>query len=81
MNNISWSRDLVNKDNGERVMHWIPCSSRLPSEDGKYLITIIGNKVIETEFNNGVFSPHEESVLNFNSNTIAWMKLPKPYKK
>ena len=39
MNNITWGKDMATKDNGERVMYWIPTKDRLPSENGEYLIT------------------------------------------
>ena len=58
---------------------WIPCSERLPSESGWYLITVQGcEKVADMEWYysewdawNGVSSEQQ---------VIAWMPLPKPYK-
>lgn len=61
------------------VEKWIPCSEKLPLEDGWYLITAISFLDIDkkpfcsmTKFNKGKFeSP---------SDVIAWMPLPEPYK-
>ena len=83
MNNISFSKKMLTNsmDTGERLLHWVGINKRLPTEDGRYLITFKQTRrVTLVEFNNGVFSPHQESILNYNSDISAWMKLPEPYK-
>ena len=62
----------------ETVGRWIPCSERLPKEDGFYLVTITdGEQIavckmpfIESEWKGNLF----------DDEVIAWMLLPKPWK-
>lgn len=62
---------------------WIPCSERLPSEDGNYLITVEDLRL-------GHIGEHTVTMADFyakgkkwNSivDVIAWMPLPKPYRE
>lgn len=67
---------------------WIPCSKKMPDEDGEYLVTFNGKfidniiKVMFYEVDKNYFSiyvpgagdiPYEE--------VIAWTPLPEPYKE
>lgn len=59
------------------AQHWIPVSERLPKENGWYIVTY--DNVIYTkkrEIKSGVSMFFEK----FESNVIAWMPLPKPFK-
>ena len=61
---------------------WIPCSERLPAEDGFYLATCNGEICGESEpfsglaeFQNGKWVDDEEDY----QCVVAWMPLPTPY--
>lgn len=60
---------------------WIPCSERLPEENGNYLVTV--------EANDGTASIKFQMVDHYGpkwlhegkrEKVIAWMPLPEPYK-
>ena len=59
-----------------KAPQWIPCSERLPKEDGYYLVT-----------NSKWGAPWREITLwmtdgwSSNNEPIAWMPLPKPYEE
>ena len=56
---------------------WIPCSERLPEENGRYLVTNSAWGAMEVDWNawvNGAW-------LYSNTKPIAWMPLPEPYKE
>ena len=57
---------------------WIPCSERLPSEDGWYLIALAFEWGIEYE------AGRWEDGMWWNPNShvnVAWMPLPQPYEE
>ena len=62
---------------------WIPCSERLPSENGKYLATGIKGSVYIAEFSKGVINGKHVSLWcrsgGHYCNVIAWMELPPAY--
>ena len=63
---------------------WIPCSERLPENNGVYLVTIIFD-IDETESGRDVtkayFCSQSKKWKYFsNDDVIAWMPLPEPYK-
>ena len=69
--------------------HWIPCSERLPEENGQYLITIKYKHVNDSY--EDVYAEHGEwldgkwDMFCFGhcgevEDIIAWMPLPEPYK-
>lgn len=66
-------------NDGRKFPHWIPCSERLPEDDGTYLIT---GKSIYT-FKDPTFwtdiAVFEDDDWN-GKNVIAWMPLPEPFK-
>ena len=77
-----------NMPSAEAVQGWIPCSERLPSEDGRYLVCM------DWEYDNMEVlrwadgwnchrdydgKIHRESEID-GADIIAWMPLPKPYK-
>ena len=60
------------------VQHWIPCSERLPEEDGEYLVTDVSGgaaTVTETYFITDCEGEGHWGALD----VIAWMPLPEPY--
>ena len=59
---------------------WIPCSERLPEEQGQYYVSG-GNKVWICDFL--IFSNFKGGWCNNVSNPVveAWMPLPEPYMK
>ena len=70
--------------------HWIPCSERLPEENGQYLITIKYKHVNDSY--EDVYAEHGEwldgkwDMFCFGhcgevEDIIAWMPLPEPYKE
>lgn len=73
-NKVDWDTPSAEAEQG-----WIPCSERLPSESGWYLITVQGYETVAdmdwyyTSWGawNGVSSEQQ---------VIAWMPLPTPYK-
>lgn len=57
---------------------WIPCSERLPDKDGFYLITL------ENFYDNNLKTRigfYETSTQCFYPYALAWMPLPKPYRR
>lgn len=67
---------------------WIPCSERLPEEDGQYLITV---KYKHVDGYDDVYAEHGDwdngkwDMFNFGhcgevEGILAWMPLPEPYK-
>ena len=69
------------------AQQWIPCSERLPEENGQYLITVKYEHVDDYE---DIYSEHGEWVdgkwdmflfghCGKVENIIAWMPLPSPY--
>ena len=56
--------------------HWIPCSERLPEEDGLYLVTTSKGQVQVHVFSHNGNS--EEYWMRCNK---AWIPLPEPYQE
>jgi hypothetical protein len=64
------------------VGEWIPCSERLPEEDGEYLVWVRyeGREFTTTEeYEDGMWN--YSGAYNFNDKVIAWMPLPEQYKE
>ena len=63
---------------------WIPCSERLPEENGEYIVSLEDSVYPWANFFNGKWF-----MLSFNGiaqefgeyEVIAWMPLPKPYRE
>lgn len=65
------------------MMNWILTEDRLPEKDGDYLVTMPLDHtpyVFIMPFHNGKFFGDKDDEPN-NKRIIAWMELPKPYKK
>ena len=62
----------------DREVKWIPCSERLPEEDGMYLISTCMN-CIDT----CLFYKDDDGYLwvDYEESVIAWMPLPEAYKE
>lgn len=74
----------------EPEKHWIPCSERLPEEEGWYLVTIQNDKTRKRRTENDLFAigiaeAHKHTPYKFckdghRQTVIAWMPIPEPYK-
>ena len=69
----------------DAVSEWIPCSERLPSEQGQYLVTFpLCNEepwVYILSFNKGKFYETDDEWGDVEYDDVtAWMPLPKPWK-
>lgn len=73
----------------EAKTRWIPCSERLPEEEGEYVTTLkdyMGEFTSSHAFDGkefGFYSHDEHDNVKWNpvTNVIAWMPLPEPYKE
>lgn len=61
---------------GRKTGEWIPCSERLPSEDGSYIVTSSFGKVYTSHY----YAEHGQWQYNRRGMIEAWMPLPEPYK-
>lgn len=62
----------------EQIPHWIPCSIRLPESDEKVLCQTVTKKGA-VNFVSGYYMS-DRWCCGMNSNVVAWMPLPEPYK-
>lgn len=73
------------------MTNWIPCSERLPDEDGNYLVTfengyvrIAGYSRTQTiRYPEGFYVLTDDGTIAFqitHNLVIAWMELPQPYR-
>jgi hypothetical protein len=70
---------------------WIPCSERLPEEEGWYITTIENEKTGRRRIENDLFAigiaeahgntPYKFCKDGYRQKTIAWMPLPEPYRE
>lgn len=81
---LSDAKKIVQEVAEEYNNGWIPCSVRLPEEDGFYLATLDGEIVGEeksfsglAEFENGKWVDDDEDYQCIK----AWQPLPEPYKE
>lgn len=58
--------------------HWIPCSERMPKQNGFYLLSSSGTVLI-AYYSDGEWL--SELPLIMTENNTAWMPLPEPYKE
>lgn len=60
---------------------WIPCSERLPEEDGRFLVFLPDRKgtFMCADFLSGKWYPDDYECTS--NHVIAWMPLPEPYKR
>ena len=81
-------RNAYERGKAEAQQRWIPCSERLPEENGQYLITV---KYVHVDGYDDIYAEHGEwtdgkwDMFCFGhcgkvENIIAWMPLPKPYR-
>ena len=91
----TWSKRLIDSaPTIDAVSEWIPCSERMPSEQGEYLVTVTyeGDTYVEClhygkptmanrEVKGECFydSDDEWGDIVYDTEAIAWMPLPKPY--
>ena len=78
--NLIWEcLDAVNQVPSSQ--QWIPCSERLPNDDGNYIVTLSyteGFKFSFVDIDN--FSVYEHQWDVYGSDVIAWMPLPQSWK-
>lgn len=62
---------------------WIPCSERLPSESGNYLITVADLRFGHNGEHTVTMADFYAKAKKWNSivDVYAWMPLPKPYRE
>ena len=60
---------------------WIPCSERLPVENGTYLASYEDCPVLMDWFNGKWFFYARNPAVEETGTIQAWMPLPKPYKE
>ena len=63
---------------------WIPCSDRLPKENGEYIVSLEDSVYPWARFFNGKWFmlPNNAIAREFGEyEVIAWMPLPKPYRE
>lgn len=83
-----WGMALVE---APTIGSWIPCSERLPEEEGWYLVTIQNDKTRKRRTENDLFAigiaeahkhtPYKFCKDGYRQTVIAWMPLPGPYKE
>lgn len=65
----------------DAVSEWIPCSERLPKEEGRFLVTVQkeawDRKYFDIEI--AYCSPNHKWFNIANCEVLAWTPLPKPY--
>ena len=86
---VSKAKEIVHEVAEEYNNGWIPCSERLPEDNGVYFVTLdddIMPRCIDVRnFRNGVFeqrfivSPVQGKCQE--KKVVAWMPLPEPYKE
>ncbi len=66
----------IGYENKKQERNWIPCTERLPEEDGCYLVTTTGtnNDIIDIAY-------YTTDLWHKASRIKAWMPLPEPYKE
>ena len=77
------SEDIINAlsalPSAEAVHGWVPCSEKLPSESGWYVISVVGLKNI-TDVSYFYSDESKWSDVSHTQTVTAWMPLPTPYK-
>lgn len=60
---------------------WIPCSERLPEEDGFYLVTLTDKitDIVDIRIMKIYFSKTSKIFVGYGDTVIAWQPLPAPY--
>lgn len=73
--------EVMKSEDVQPVMHgeWIPCSERLPENDGRYLVTCskIGAWVVDWN----IWHNEPKPSWLWEQGVTAWMPLPEPYMK
>lgn len=60
-------------------MKWIPCSERLPKDEGSYLVTDDAGGVKTVQDDEFMHYEDGTPLWLFSQNVTAWMELPEPY--
>ena len=82
---IQGAKPIATIEVDDYVQQWIPCSEKLPSQDGEYLVTVYCTKDItwvdKFEYfitDDGWVDP--SNAIDWNGYVTAWMPLPQPWK-
>lgn len=64
-----------------KIGGWIPCSERLPEEDGFYLVTLTEKitDINDIRVTKVFFSEKSNSFTGYGKTVIAWQPLPEAY--
>ncbi len=78
--------DIVNQVEQEYSDGWIPCSERLPEEDGAYLVTLYSKYYQQFEvdllsYNKKYGEWNDIEDRDYSDEVIAWKQLPEPFEK
>ena len=89
--------ETIDIGKGDKIMEWIPCTERLPEKSGRYLVTRKFNALSSLWARVGIVNYSDlmglkkekiwwtgnvgKSDFEKCDDVIAWMPLPKPYKK
>lgn len=77
--------DTTKEDSDRPHGEWIPCSERLPDKLGDYLVTDIRGNVycstLDYVLKEKYFGYDDDGYFVKDDTVVAWMPLPKPYKK
>ena len=60
---------------------WIPCSEKMPKEEGDYLVTDEAAGMAEMLIDKYIRCDDGKWVWLYSQHAIAWMPLPEPYKE
>ena len=69
------------KGKADRQQEWIPCSERLPEEEGEYLVTAKKYAFDSSYYDVQIAycSPNKKWFRISNCEIVAWMPRPKPW--
>ena len=73
---IADALDVIDEQPTADIPQWIPCSERLPEENGRYLVTNSAWGAMKVDWNAWM----DVAWLYPNTKPIAWMPLPEPWK-
>lgn len=81
-----FTEDLLNtgytkgyREGSSDAMKWIPCSERLPEDDGDYIVTIKSKTVLNMYYDTEYFYSHmSHHAYRPIEDILAWMPKPKP---
>ena len=73
-------KNAYERGKADRPQEWIPCSERVPEEEGIYLVTATNCVFNTEEIAVGTCYFNIEYGFSNNRKILAWMPLPEPWK-